>query len=440
MDPKVFVIVSPKNCDESGYRGRRFFLQISNPVARECIQVEFSVRLRKPPNDGSMEDTQDLSAQKSRRIPVPSVRSRNRTSGVIDILKISDENQSRMVYLKDGEAGRPSAWLFAPWSVDSDLRIPLSRLRIYNPFDVATDSGSSPRVVGAKRTLTAPKLLERLENPGPNATLDIVSSDGQNHQIQVQLQFRNEVVSKIIELCRFILPFSVGERLQMIWWNRCHAYGKLVHKEWHALAVSLLSLVLSLEDDRKSRRSHRRQTASISSSSRTASDDPSALATKLESSWSGQSTQNLSSWSWVLDSSTFSNQSPKAAPFTASPGRRREKSAKHLHTGNDHFALGHIAVAREFVKSPDGKEFTGPLRSQFHALARALPKLLVSLHLVREELKLNSVSHSFSDANMLALVISQYGRWFGWTEWDWKENKYYHLELSSTAHNLEDGK
>jgi anaphase-promoting complex subunit 1 len=382
-----------------------------------------------------MDSSQELSTQTSSQIPVPSCRSVSRTSDVVDILKVVDGNHSRMVYLKEGpKAGRRSVWLYAPWSTESFVKIPLLRLRMFNPFDVTREIHSSPRAVGVKRTLDTPEMLEHLENTGPNATLDVLSSDGRNHQIQLQLRPRNEFVSKVIELCRFILPFWVGERLQIIWWNRYRAYGKLLQKEWHALTVSLLSLALALEDDRRSRRSHRRQTASGSASLKPVPDYPSALMTKFESSWNSQTAQNLSTWSWIPDSTTFVTRSP-----TASPGRRREKHNKNPRARNDHFALGHVTVAREFVKSPEGKDLVGPLRSQFKSVVRTLPKLLIALHFVREELKLNSVSRNSSDSNLLAMVIAQFGRWLGWSEWDWKEGKYYHLELGPTAYNLDDG-
>jgi anaphase-promoting complex subunit 1 len=383
-----------------------------------------------------MDNSQELGSQQpSSQIPIPSFRSASRTSHVLDILKVVDGNHSRMVYLQEGpKAGRRSVWLCAPWSAESLIRIPLLRLRMFNPFEVTRDIHSSPRTVGVKRTFGTPETLEHLENAGPLAALDIVSSDGRYHRIQLQMRPRNDFVSRVMELCRFILPFWVGERLQIIWWDRCRAYGKLLQKEWHALTVSLLSLVLALEDDSRSRRSHRRQTASSSASSRPDPDDPSALMTKFEASWSSQNAQNLSTWSWVPNTTTFAIRSP-----TASPGRRREKQNKSRRAGNDLFVLGHVAVAREFVKSPDGKDLVAPLRSHFKSVVRALPRLLIALHFVREELKLSSVSQNSNDSDLLAMVIAQFGRWLAWSQWDWKEGKYYHLELGPAAYNLDDG-
>ena len=68
-----------------------------------------------------------------------------------------------------------------------------------------------------------------------------------------------------------------------------------------------------------------------------------------------------------------------------------------------------------------------------------MPRLLRSLHLLREETKLNSVTDfTHGSIDVLASVIAQIGRWIGWDTWTWKDGCYYSLELGFKAHMFED--
>jgi anaphase-promoting complex subunit 1 len=57
----------------------------------------------------------------------------------------------------------------------------------------------------------------------------------------------------------------------------------------------------------------------------------------------------------------------------------------------------------------------------------ALATILVGLHLLREEMKLD-VTTADSDSKALSPILAQIGSWLGWEMWSWKDSSYYGLE------------
>lgn len=61
--------------------------------------------------------------------------------------------------------------------------------------------------------------------------------------------------------------------------------------------------------------------------------------------------------------------------------------------------------------------------------------ILTTLHLFREERKLDSMAASL-EANIngdLAPILAQLGRWLGWAKWDWRAGQYYGYEIKAAA-------
>jgi anaphase-promoting complex subunit 1 len=424
---KVFTMLSPINCEENGPYGRRFFLYIFNHDANECIQVEFSVRHKNSQN--STDDSQDPQKPTRRAVPMPSFRSVSRLNDIADALKISDGHQARMLFLRNGRSGQSSVWVFSPWSPETPTKVPLHRLRVFNPYDIASYSTPVPRGVGVRRSFVVPRQLIRLTHAGPNGLFDIVSTDHRPHRLVLQLWPRNTTVSKIMELILSILPLSIGEKILCIWWNRHNTFQNTLQKEWHALAISLYTLFLACEGDKRKRRP-RKNTDLASVENRT------ALMQKFETSWNTASTQTTSAWLWALQP-TQSKASVESSP----PHQRIGTSTSPSKLVKIGFLKGHVASAREFMKSGESRESIEALRNQRQAVIQSLPRLMTLLHLTREEMKLDSTSCDTGSPEIfvLAPVIAQLGRWLDWPDWDWKESRYYHYELSE-AYDFEDSK
>jgi anaphase-promoting complex subunit 1 len=427
---KVFTMLSPINCEESGPYGRRFFLYIFNHITNECIQVEFSVRHKNSPS--STEGSQDHQHSIRRAVPMPSLRSVSRLSGrfndIVDVIKTSDGFQSRMLLLRSGRSGQSSVWVFSPWSPETPMKVPLHRLRVFNPYDITSSSNPIPRGVGSRRSFDVPRQIIRLANTGPNGLFDIISTDNRPHRLVVQLWPRSSSISKIMELFLFALPLSIAEKILSMWWNRHNNLQNTLQKEWHALAISLFALFLSCEGDKRKRRP-RKNTDLASADNRT------NLMQKLDTSWNSSSTQSIPAWLWA----TKLNKS--MAPMEGSPPHQRIGMVKSPNKLSKIGVLkNHVTAAREFIKSGEAKEAIDSLRTQRQVVLQVLPRLMAVLHLIREEMKLDSTTRDIGspEVSILAPIIAQLGRWLDWPDWDWKESRYYHYELSE-AYDFEDG-
>jgi anaphase-promoting complex subunit 1 len=424
QDFKVVTMLSPLNCEESGPYARRFFLYIFNRSSSECVQVEFSVRHKNSPT--SNDESNGQSQRTRRAVPLPSFRNVSRFTGILDVIKVSHGDQTRILFLENNRSSQSSVFVFSPWSPEASIKVPLSRLRLWNPYDI-TSSNLASGGIGSRRSLMAPKQLSRLLYAGPNGLFDMISSDGRPHRLLLQIWPRSKTISKIFDLLHLSLPLSISEKVINIWWNRNNALSNVLQKEWHAFAISVMSLFLACEGDRRRRKPRKNTDAS-------ASNDPTKVMQMIETSWNGPSSQLSPAWNWALKVALIKSpvQSPQQKiSMPVSPSK--------LDTAG--FLTGHVPAARDFLKSGEARDLINEVKNQKQIVLQIIPRLMSVLHLVKEEMKLNSTSRDTGSPEIyiLAPLIAQLGRWLDWPEWDWKESRYYHYEIPP-YYEFEDGK
>jgi anaphase-promoting complex subunit 1 len=408
---------------ESTHYGRRFFLHIMNREIQDHIQIEFSVqRHRETMPSVHTEDNAKIGHPIERFMPVAACKKTTRLKGDIDATKISDGDVSRILCLQT-KSKHHSLRLHAPWSPEAPLSLSLEPLKIFNPFDLASSPTSSPRSVGIQRTLLDPKPMIELLHPAEDGTLTMRDVDHQLHRVQIQLAPRNEFIAKILEFCLFILPGWTGDWMLAVWWSRYQACQGTEQREWSALVETIFTVALVLDDGGSGRRK-KSELSSISSTSVSArasrgpGRDAFSLMLKLEAAWHGSNTLSSPAWAWTLPN-------PEKMHTVARPSTNR-----------------HIISAREFVKSKPGQECIALLQSNPALTRLALTRLLVGLHLLREERKLDITTQDSTETvtRNLAPVLGQLGRWMGWEEWDWKHGHYFAVETpTNISYGFEDG-
>ncbi|KAF2666893.1 hypothetical protein BT63DRAFT_376472 [Microthyrium microscopicum] len=422
--PRVFTITSPVNGDERSSYGRRFYLIIFDKHLKDCIQVEFRVKSKTlhPILASSLQED-----RQSKTMPIPIFSDPVRLKNVSDIINIRDHDEKRILLLKEGPSGNSSIAVFSPWSQEITIQIPLKRLRIFNPHDVSTVS-ASPRGIGKKRTTTNPKILCGLHSAGLYSTVDVLSGDGHNHQISLDLWPKSSNTSKVLDICFFALPLHIGEMVLRLWWNRDLVNQQPAQREWNGLLTALLALCLACEDSGRSKRAQRRNTAVFESDSSSSI----SIMKKLESSWNKPANRSHGAWAWahVFKSSVNPMSASPQQGVPLSPSRKARES----------IISSHILSARNLVRSAASKDTIESIRKHRHAVVSALPQLLVALHLLREEQKLHSSDRQSESDEMtgLAPILAQIGRWLGWPDWDWKSGKFYCLETTSSNFIFED--
>jgi anaphase-promoting complex subunit 1 len=421
---KVFTVLSPINAEESGPYARRFFLYIFNKASSECIQVEFSVRHRNSPT--STDESNGQSQKTRKAVPMPSFRNVTRYTGILDIIRISHNHQSRMLFLRNSRGGQSSVWIFSPWSPEAPMKIPLTRLRQWDPYALASSKPAS-MVIGSRRSLAVPKQLTSLLYAGPNGQFDIVSNDGRAHRLLLQIWPRNKTISKIFDLLLLSLPLSISEKVIGMWWNRNNAHSSVLQKEWHSFAISVMSLFLICEGDRRKRKPRKNTDASEF-------NDRTKVMHMIETSWNGPTTQQNSAWSWaskVPPMRRSSEAAKQSVGISVSPSK----------LGAEGFLRGHVAAARDFLKSGEARDLIDEIKSEKQRVLQIIPRLMAVLHLAREEMKLNSTSRDTGSPEIyiLAPLIAQLGRWLDWPEWDWKNSRHYSYEIP-LDYDFEDSK
>lgn len=382
-----------------------------NRDAKEHIQVELSIQHSRRPRLHPR--TVDVSTMKTdlATVPVAIAKKVVRVKGQTDAFKIEDQGISRILCLAN-KGTESTLRLYAPWSPDTAYTISLDRLRIFSPFEVGSLPIASPRTVGRQRTLLDTKPLTHISNAGPCGTVSLGDEDGKIHRIQVQLSARSDELAQFIRLLLFVLPSWLGDYVLSIWWHRLQAVGTGSEEEWHALAISIFSLALSLDENHAGRRKSEAIPKSSPSKSRKVSmqsQQAFELMLRHEAGWDGDSVLQSPSWSWMAEVSISAS---KASGLVADL----------------------VSTTREFLQSRVGQEVSSPLRASTELVRLALSRIVVAMHLFREEAKLhvntqpreNHIAESFD----LAIVIAQVARWMNWSAWDWTSDHYYALECA----------
>lgn len=365
--------------------------------------------------------------------------SANRRSGVLDALKISDGTVDRILVLdKSGN----SLTLQAPWTALRKIELP-NPLIFHDRYSMHSDeSPKQKREGGLKRVISdRAKGLSLLEQTTLLGRVDVVDLKGTRHRIEVQLQPSDPLVSRMMRLCQAVLPASdvYGESILRHWWDVMHWLSGRDHekadKEWHAMVIVLFSMAVNFINDRPMEtpaRQRRRKGGLLRSSS--------GANTNLDS-WdemmrieSGPSSMvppwmDTQPWKWMRNEKITT---PVSSQGSKSSKKETETPAVPMPDRNSHIHEL-IASARDFLKSPQGQAAVGNQGYSAIAITRdldlrrtALASILVTLHLLREELKLEILSARY--VHQLTPILAQLGTWLGWANWSCHDGSFYMLE------------
>ena len=373
------------------------------------------------------------------------VRGMTRQVGVLDACKIGDGSCTRILVLESSSNGLGQLSLQAPWSCLRKIELP-PNLCLYNPYQISSEVDLRQRREGSfKRVLSqGSHALVNLDHPGCQGRVDVSDSSGTRHRLQVQFKPRNAMVQKVIAVAESVLPSSDvdGEAILRGWWDTLSFVQSRPEEEmdteWTAMIVVLFSTAITSIGDRHTEAITRRKrrTGGLLRSSSGANTDLESWEIMLNQEGSLSGTvppwMQVGAWEWTAkekvllhaslpkSSKSSSSINPSLTPAVPVP----KKSSYLLHC---------ISIARDFVKSPMGQIANGehgflPTASSRDPDVRrtALASILVSLHLLREEMKLDTLaSKALHD---LTPVLAQIGSWLGWDNWGFKHSGYYMLE------------
>ncbi|KAL8683055.1 MAG: hypothetical protein Q9186_000965 [Xanthomendoza sp. 1 TL-2023] len=444
----VYTLQPPSSSLEEDGRDNSVYLCINDRRTRIFLSFRLQVRAlqgseAKPNQRGSITDTGYRGSGY-----VVQVTNTARLNHVVDSCRLQEHNVTRILVLAEGEDGCGKLTLHAPWSAPHDLVLP-ERFNLYNPHKITTGISSRQKPEGGfKRKISrGPQTFSALQHANGLGEVDVMDSEGVKHRLYVQLQPRSPLVRKMIKTCEAVMPlFEEGQEFILVaWWtivvwlqSRQEVEPDI---EWTALLIVLFSFSVKFIPNAHSNppsRLKRRKVGLLRSSSGANTDLESWEAMlSQEAGRLGSSTAwtQDAAWQWVSEreaSSKAQHASVRSslllrplASLTTAFLPPPKKVTHMLHCS---------ALAREAVTTT--LRNTGAQREQpllpfvtsrdSETCSTIVANLLVGLHLLREEMKLDSVA--MREADSMTPVLAQLGGWLGWRSWGFKEPAYYSVE------------
>ena len=367
-------------------------------------------------------------------------------SDVIDAAKIRDGNVSRILVLTETKDGHGELTLQAPQSPPARICMP-DILKIRNPYNLSLSDIPTKRREGSmKRVLSqGPKSLVGLEtgvNGSCRGQVDVFDEFGRRHHLAVQMRPQSLHIRKIIDVCRYVLPGADkgGEGILVGWWaakNWLQLKNLKEEIEWMALTIVLFSMALPFLPKKTVQLppTRRRKKAGFLRSSSGASNDTESWQSMIESeNHEGRSSPAWlqgSAWNWIAEEDVSSYY-----PFENTAIIRNESSSEHRG-----FIAHCMSLTSDFLRSSDGEMAVGRRGYLPTAVDRkqgtkstALATILIGLHLLREEQKLDIATSDLTGHGQLLPILAQIGSWLGWQNWGWKSSSYYRTEDTDMCH------
>ena len=433
------------------YNGGAVSMCLVDRAARTLIVLQIALRAQSSSRNAKRSHRQ--TPGKVSQISQPyniGITSSTKASGIIDASKIIDGAWTRILVLSETVDGMGELSLQAPWGAKHPIKLPIS-LCVNDPYRVSNGvSLRQRREGGYKRVLShGPQALVALRHRGNRGQVDVVDSYGSRHRIQIQLEPHDPVVRKILKLCTSVLPDSERNRDSILgcWWDVMswlhNRPEEEIDTEWTAMATVLFSMAVNFIEHRHTEtatRQKKRKGGLLRSSS--------GANTDLES-WEAMMGQEGSGWAnsppWMQDEAwhwTAKNDKTEVLPDSSQSKKSRLSRTFTPFTTTTvpiqkkfPFLVQCISLAREFMTSPKGLSAGGehgylPTASSRDSGSQrtALATILVSLHLLREEFKLDVLAANI--LHKLAPILAQIGTWLSWGAWGASVTSYSMLESS----------
>ncbi|KAI5246184.1 hypothetical protein E4T43_02882 [Aureobasidium subglaciale] len=375
------------------------------------------LRVQKRHESGSQPGRYDL----AQYMPIPFLCDRNITHNIADITKIQDGRATAIAHLS---ATSQELGIIPARGVTWSLPIS-SQVRTSHPSRVASILQSSSSDKQASQPLHWPC---KLQYPGNQGKVTVVSSDSFEHRFQVRLSPRSTAVRHILELCQSVFPTKEGGSIAAIWCNIHHRFASEgtqltggLDVEWEAMIVALFAFAAGSIG--RTLRGNQRSKSSLVDGSRLGTYGSQLRSRNLKS-----DLDKLTSpaWNWLEKPTTN-------VKLSAVTPRSRLRTPRSTHNSKKHpFSLiEYETMARHLLHDIAVDELDW-LVSPEAADSRYLccTKIMLVLYLFREEHKLSSLSDDASGivAGSLCAIIAQFGQWLSLDSWSNRSGAYLEME------------
>ncbi|KAF2800814.1 negative regulator of mitosis [Melanomma pulvis-pyrius CBS 109.77] len=436
---KVFTVTAPFN--SATLHERRLHVYILHSSLQNPLECEIAITRKRLP---AISSQPKLSTAAPRYACVPRFIKTQEMKDTLDAIKVFDGHVERVVRLISTDPREPCLSLVAGWGTHLPIKFSLGPLELFNPHTILEDDQmrqmrATPEL---KRTINAQQPLQRIAFASHDGTFDIVDGESLRHRIELQLSPEDPLVAHIFRVLSTILSNYAGEFLLEIWWSirqslSVDSSGQ-ANEDWIAFVTTLFSLAVPFIESKTVKPADREKSRQSRSSGRPLSqakpyeitdDEFRRLLGTRQKSWES------GAWAWIQQSHPSSmTMSPPLDRLSTGelPPISQQMKGKH------DLIVSCAERARQFVQSPIGKATNdhwrrlSPSEKQDLRIS-CLSEIVVTLHLLREERKLDVLLQSFSraEAGNLAPVLAQLGHWLNWESWGWRQGSYYDLEGGS---------
>ena len=440
----IFALKAPEHTIRGETEEADAFLCIHDSLATSLLVIGLGLSCAMERSSNNKVKYKDYKSRNAAQYCELRVLNSHSSSGIVDACRMLDTDCYRLVILKRNVDGQNKLYLQDPWHPPSEVPFP-AKLFVYNPYHVPGAAfPNQQREGGLKRILSqGPRAFVKLRQGGSKETINITDADGLEHRVQIQLQPRNKVIFTLIKLCDSILPSThmQGEPILNGWWRmmiwlstKSDIEGDV---EWAAFVVVLFSIAAGFIEDRHAEspaRQKRRKTGLLRSSS--------GANTNLES-WEAmlveESGASSNAPAWMQDEAwSWTTKQPKALTPPRPIGARNPRPPRPSTTSalppskKSTYLLNCMSFARDYrkISSPTLTYLNAfPLWTRSdnaNAQRVALATLLIGLHLLREEYKLDVLAANA--VLQLTPILAQMGGWLQWPSWGFNSSAYYMLE------------
>ena len=369
-----------------------------------------------------------------------------RGSGIDSSDVLSDGAVQRLILLTKTRQGRPSLQLEAPWSVPFSVDLPLDykASRAIHASHRGKPRDSEEQV--NHRTIPAFDIdITGVEGYGTEGRLLLEDVALRKHVVEICLQPKDTLVQNILSIASYVFGTDATDTALVCFWEITRwlrTRPNVDTSEWTSIVVFIFVLAVPFIDAKVSKTGTPQKWKKgglLRSSSGTAIDLASYDAMMgAHSASSAGGSYNLDSWSWLSRVGIETMPDPSSAHKRPASLHDQAESTSMMSAT---FIQECVVLAREFVQSPAGESATGTDGYLPIAIAKdqnlrqtTLAKMLVALHLFREECKLDILTnanptHQFKS---LAAVLAQLGTWLGWADWNMQPGSYYWMDSSDS--------
>ncbi|KAG6010545.1 hypothetical protein E4U21_005898 [Claviceps maximensis] len=343
-----------------------------------------------------------------------------KVQSVVDSSKLIDGDVSVILVLSDSKDGQHELSAQAPWIELTKISLPT--LSVEDTRSIQYRGRVVDRDMSHRESETIDLThggIVGIRHPRRRGMIDVIDKQGRLHLLQIQLQPTCPQVTKVLNICKSVLPEGLGCRLHAGWLHIMQWLHSRTDTdpdiEWSAVTILLLASFLNLGHgataSSKSAQLPVRKRGSISGSLVESHESEKWKALKL-----GEVANSLGcpiwmmnrGWQWVLDDD--------------------DNDGDILSSQNElatipSFLTRHINLAKDYISSASGDASMGlhgylptSLSRSFETRRKIAVDIFMALHLLLDEKRLDITTPEYCSPGRtdLRVLLCQLARWLKW--------------------------